>query len=164
MARLLEGGNKRASGGLCGHFWALLLVYVSRGRWYYVRAASSHRQQWSICISSSLTYTYASAIHSISTGTPFGSCFTATQLLAGFSVKCCAYTPFISAKSPMSVRKTLTFTTLSMEEPAAFRMALMLLMQVSVFWAMLPSTSVPVVSAGIWPETKMKGGAETAWD
>ena len=70
------------------------------------------------------------ATHSISTATPFGSSFTATQLLAGFeSRKCNSYSRFTSAKSPMSVKKTVIFTTLLKSLPASFRISCMFLMQ-----------------------------------
>lgn len=58
---------------------------------------------------------------------------------------------------------TLTLTTLSMEEPAAASTAQMLRQQRSVFSAMLPSSSLPVLSAGIWPETKTCPPALMAW-
>lgn len=51
---------------------------------------------------------YARAIASISTGTPFGSSLTATQDRAGLWVKYCSYTLFISAKFDMDVKKTVT--------------------------------------------------------
>lgn len=47
-------------------------------------------------------------MHSISTGTPLGSCLTATQLRAGLWAKYFSKTLFISAKWAMSSRKTLT--------------------------------------------------------
>jgi hypothetical protein len=46
------------------------------------------------------------AIASISTGTPFGNWYTATQVRAGLCLKCFSYSAFISAKFFMSVRKT----------------------------------------------------------
>ena len=53
------------------------------------------------------------AIASISTGTPFGSSLTATQDRAGLWVKYCSYTPFISAKFSIEVRKTVTCGSVS---------------------------------------------------
>lgn len=92
------------------------------------------------------------AIHSISTGTPFGSAFTQTQLLAG-TWKYFSYTPFISTKSPISVKNTLTFTTCCRFDAAADKIASIFLMHCSVFCAREPEMRLPEASAGIWPET-----------
>ena len=69
--------------------------------------------------------THKCAVNSISTSVPSGNWCTATHVLTGFGslLKTFAYTSFIAAKSFMSVRKTLTLTTLSMDEPAAVRTA-----------------------------------------
>jgi hypothetical protein len=104
------------------------------------------------------------AIHSISTGTPLGSCLTATQLLAGLCAKYFSNTPFISAKCAMSSRKTLTLTTRSILTPASVKMPTMFSQHCFVLSAMLPSIRLPFVSAGIWPETKICGPAMMAWD
>lgn len=61
-------------------------------------------------------------------------------------------------------KPTLTLTILSNPDPAASRIALTLLQHASVFWPMEPSTSVAVLSAGIWPETKIWPFALIAWD
>jgi hypothetical protein len=61
----------------------------------------------------------------------------------------------ISTKLSMVVRKTLTFTTLEREEPAAARTAVRFLMQSSVICVMLEVGWVrisPVGVHGIWPE------------
>jgi hypothetical protein len=104
------------------------------------------------------------AMHSISTGTPLGSCLTATQLRAGLCAKYFSNTPFISAKCAMSSRNTLTLTTRSMPTPASFSMPTMFSQHCVVLSAMLPSIRAPVLSAGIWPDTKIWGPAIMAWD
>lgn len=53
------------------------------------------------------------ATHSISTTTPFGNSFTATQLLAGLCVNHFSYSPFISMKFSIEVRKTVVYFFLS---------------------------------------------------
>ena len=62
---------------------------------------------------------YFTAIASISQRTPFGSSFAATQLLAGFDVKYFAYTSLNAAKSAISAKKQVVFTTFSYPMPAA---------------------------------------------
>jgi hypothetical protein len=52
----------------------------------------------------------------------------------------------------MSVRKALTLTTFSMDEPASSRTAFRLEMQAAVFCWMVPSIRLPSASQGIWPE------------
>jgi hypothetical protein len=51
-----------------------------------------------------------------------------------------------------------------MSVPASFKMAVMFSQHALVLSAMLPSIRLPLVSAGIWPETKMLGPAMMAWD
>lgn len=125
-------------------------------------------------------------MHSISTGTPLGSCLAAIQERAGLWVKNFSYCAFISAKFDMSSRKTcnqpvisyftstvsvnrrmkfgltLTRIILLTDDPAASRMALMLSQQAWVLVAMSPSTRLPFLSAGIWPERKIWPFALTA--
>lgn len=95
----------------------------------------------------------AKAMHSISTGTPIGNALTATQLLAGLCAKYLPYVSFISLKCAISSRKIFTLMTRSIEEPAASRMAVMLLQQAAVLSPMLPSTSFPSGVPGICPLT-----------
>lgn len=52
-----------------------------------------------------------STINSTSQSTLLGSCFTATQERAGFPVKYFAYTSLNTAKSLISARKQVVFTT-----------------------------------------------------
>ena len=95
---------------------------------------------------------YLTAMASISQSTPLGSSRTATQLRAGLEVKYLAYTSLKAAKSPMSARKQVVFTTLSRVTPAASRMAPTFLQLCSACAAM-PSGIAPVAgSTGIWPE------------
>lgn len=97
----------------------------------------------------------ARAMHSISTGTPFGSWYTATQLLAGLCVKNFSYVAFISAKLSMLVKKTLTLTTFEISDPASLSTAERFLMQSSVIFVMVEDSRVRIVpdgSQGIWPE------------
>ena len=101
-------------------------------------------------------------MHSISTGTFLGRVLTATQDLAGLCAKYFSNTPFISAKFAMSSRKTLTLTTFSTGVLASFRMATMFSQHCVVLSVMLPSIRAPVLSAGIWPETKTWGPAMMA--
>lgn len=49
---------------------------------------------------------------------------------------------------------TFTFTTFSIEDPAAAKMAAMFLQHCSVLSATEPSIRFAALSAGIWPETK----------
>jgi hypothetical protein len=58
----------------------------------------------------------------------------------------------LTAKLAMSVRKALTLTTFSMDEPASSSTALRLEMQAAVFSWMVPSIRLPSASQGIWPE------------
>jgi len=53
--------------------------------------------------------------------------------------------------------------TLLMLLPASSRMAFMPSHDALVLSAMLPSTKLPFLSAGIWPETKMCWPTWTAW-
>ena len=104
------------------------------------------------------------AIASISTKTPLGSSRTATALRAGNgSAKALAYSAFMAAKSPMSARNTVVFTTLAVLRPAASRMAARFLSD----WAAcaeIPSGTLPVAgSTGIWPDTKTNEPASMAW-
>lgn len=55
----------------------------------------------------------------------------------------------LTAKLSMSVRKALTLTTFSMDEPASSRTALRLAMQAAVFSWMVPSTRLPSGVQGI---------------
>lgn len=114
------------------------------------------------------------------TGTPNGSSFTETHVLAGLCAKCLAYSSFISLKSFMSVRKTYaiqilvssafsmmasidfrgdvltpTRTTLLISDPPASRIAFTFSQQARVLSVMLPSMSLPVLSAGSWPLTQI---------
>lgn len=57
----------------------------------------------------------------------------------------------------------LTLTTLSRPLPASVRMALRDSQHALVWSAMEPSTRLPSLSAGIWPETKMWAPALMAW-
>ena len=57
-----------------------------------------------------------------------------------------------TAKLAMSARKTWTFTTFSMDEPASSSTALRLAMHWAVFCWTEPSIRLPSASAGIWPE------------
>jgi hypothetical protein len=57
-----------------------------------------------------------------------------------------------------------TLTTREMSVPASFRMAVIFSQHALVLSAMLPSIRLPLVSAGIWPETKMLGPAMMACD
>ena len=66
-------------------------------------------------------YSSTAAISSTSHRTPFGSVFTATQLLAGFDVKYFPYTSLNAAKSLISARKHVVFNTLSNDVPASFK-------------------------------------------
>ena len=61
-------------------------------------------------------------------------------------------------------KHTLTLTIFCTPDPAASRIALILSQQAWVLSAMLPSTRVPVLSAGIWPETQIWLPARMAWD
>lgn len=101
---------------------------------------------------------HGNATHSISTSTPFGNSFTATQLLAGLGVppsppKCFSYSAFISAKSPMSVRNTVILTTFSSDDPPAASTQDRLVMQREVLYPMLPAGREPSARAGSWPDT-----------
>src|SRR5699024_9725575 len=93
-----------------------------------------------------LPYSSTTAITSISHSAFFGSVFTATQLLAGLEVKYLAYTSLNAAKSPMSARKQVVFTTLSKDVPAASRTA-------AIFWharsacPSIPSARSPVAGS-----------------
>ena len=90
-------------------------------------------------------------MHSISQSTPFGRSFTAKQLLAGFDVKYFAYTSLNAAKSAISARKQVVFTTLSIPEPAASRIAATFLQLCSVC-AAIPSGTSPLAGfTGICP-------------
>src|SRR5258708_1369217 len=62
----------------------------------------------------------------------------------------------------MSLRNTVHLTTLEMSLPASARMALTFSQQAAVCTAMLPVTSCPSGSPGIWPDTKMKPPATMA--
>ncbi|CRK28283.1 hypothetical protein BN1708_015172 [Verticillium longisporum] len=64
----------------------------------------------------------------------------------------------------MSARKTLTLTTLSMEEPASVRTARRFAMIWRVLSVMEPVTRAPSGVAGIWPLRKMAKGVLMAWD
>ena len=64
-------------------------------------------------------------------------------------MKCFSYSAFISAKFFISVMNALTLTTLSIEEPAAARMDLMLAIHAAVFSPIVPSTNSPDFVAGI---------------
>ena len=66
---------------------------------------------------------YSAAIASISHRTFLGSVFTATQDRAGRDTNASAYTALKAAKSLMSARKQVVFTTLSNEVPLASRIA-----------------------------------------
>jgi len=69
---------------------------------------------------------YFTAIASISMLAFFGRAATAKAERAGYgAVKNSAYTSFTAAKSLMSARRTVTFTTLDIESPASARMFLM---------------------------------------
>jgi hypothetical protein len=57
-----------------------------------------------------------------------------------------------------------TLTTRSMPTPASVKMPTMFSQHCFVLSAMLPSIRLPLVSAGIWPETKIWGPAMMAWD
>jgi hypothetical protein len=59
---------------------------------------------------------------------------------------------------------TLTRMILLTDEPAASRIALMLSQQAWVLVLISPSTRLPFLSAGIWPERKIWPLALTAWD
>ena len=59
---------------------------------------------------------------------------------------------YLTWKSAISVRKTLTLTTFSMDEPASVRTAWRFLMQAAVFSRVVPSMMFPSLSQGIWPE------------
>src|ERR1700760_1469922 len=65
----------------------------------------------------------------------------------------------------MSLRNTVHLTTLDRSDPASARIALMFSQHAAVCTAMLPLTSWPDGSPGIWPETKMRPvlGAAMAW-
>jgi hypothetical protein len=51
-----------------------------------------------------------------------------------------------------------------MPTPASVKMPTMFSQHCLVLSAMLPSIRLPLVSAGIWPETKTWGPAMMAWD
>src|SRR5690606_35710784 len=93
------------------------------------------------------------AITSISTATPRGSPAACTVERAGrCSPKYLPYTSFIAEKSPMSCRKTVVFTTLCSDAPAASRTACRLSSTRSACCATSPPTSSPVAgSRGICP-------------
>ena len=96
-------------------------------------------------------------MHSISQRTPFGRSLTAKQLLAGFDVKYFAYTSLNAAKSAISARKHVVFTTLSIPEPAASKIAATFLQLCSSCAAISgPATSPVAGSTGICPEEKTK--------
>jgi len=66
-----------------------------------------------------------------------------------------SYVPFISAKLSILVKNTLTFTTLLMSLPAAFKTAERFWIQSSVISLILEEGRVrisPVEVQGIWPE------------
>ena len=93
-------------------------------------------------------------MHSISQRTPFGRSLTAKQLLAGFDVKYFAYTSLNAAKSAISARKHVVFTTLSIPEPAASKIAATFLQLCSVC-AVIPSGTSPLAGfTGICPDVK----------
>ena len=71
-----------------------------------------HSDQDNVLISAHAQFSSA-AMTSTSQSTFLGSAFTATQLLAGFSVKYFSYTPLKAAKSAISARKQVVFTTLA---------------------------------------------------
>jgi hypothetical protein len=67
----------------------------------------------------------------------------------------------------MSVKNTMHLTTFASSLPDSARMALMFSQQAAVCAAMLPVTSEPSASPGIWPETKSREeeeGMEIACD
>lgn len=108
---------------------------------------------------------YCKATTSISTGTPLGNCLTATQLLAGLWLKCLEYSSFISAKSAISVKKTVTLTTFVISEPAAARTARTFWTHKAVFsWRVPVSRILPSASQGMQPDAKIKPWALMAWD
>lgn len=108
---------------------------------------------------------------SISTGTPNGSCATATHVRAGLCSNHFLYSSFIAAKSSMLVKNTYimsvlrvqmlvmlhtpTLTTFVISDPAASTMALMFLQHCAVFSPMEPSISFPDSSAGSCPLTQI---------
>jgi len=59
---------------------------------------------------------------------------------------------------------TPTRTTFSISLPPASRIALMFWQHARVLSPMLPSTSLPVLSAGSWPETQIWPAALMAWE
>ncbi len=79
---------------------------------------------------------------SISQSTCLGSSFAATQERAGLLTKYFAYTALNAAKSFISARKQVVFTTLEKSVPAASRIAPTFLQHCSA-WA---SMSVPTIS------------------
>src|SRR3712207_2049289 len=107
---------------------------------------------------------YFTATHSTSTSAFLGSVFTAMAERAGNgALKNWAYTSFMAAKLPMSLRNTVVFTTLSSPEPAASRMALALSSDWRVCSQMPPSGNIPVAgSMGSWPDAYTKPLASMA--
>ena len=100
---------------------------------------------------------YSAAIASISHRTFLGSVFTATQDRAGRDTNASAYTALKAAKSLMSARKQVVFTTLSNEVPLASRIAPTL----ATLWRACSSMVAPAISPvagsmGIWPEVNSR--------
>lgn len=69
--------------------------------------------------------------------------------------------PSLEAQTQAKPKPTLT--TLSIPLPASSSIACMFLQHASVLSAMLPSTSLPSLSAGIWPDTKIVLPVAIAW-
>ena len=80
-------------------------------------------------------------------------------------MKCLLYSSFIAAKFAISVRKTVTLTTLERLDPAAASTAAAFWMASAVFsWIVPDSKIVPEASQGMQPEAKIRPLALMAWD
>ena len=91
-------------------------------------------------------FSYKDAMTSTSHRTFLGSVFTATQERAGLDTKYLPYTSLNAAKSPMSARKQVVFTTFSKLLPAASKTAPRFLHTRSACAAMSPPTSKQHIS------------------
>ena len=100
---------------------------------------------------------YTTAITSTSTKAPLGRADTATQLRAGLPVKYLAYTSLNLAKSLISARKQVVFTTSSKVAPEAESTAEILCITCSVCVLISFPTRFPLAgSSAICPEQKSK--------